>query len=304
MPRQPSDLPLSAKAGYFATNLVARGLIGLLLLLPYPTRVRLMGAIVSRVIAPLAGFDRRVRRNLAIARPDLSDTDARRLCRAAADNAGRTLIEIYSGRPFQARANAHPPQGDGLAALEAARAGGRPVILVGGHLGNYDAMRANLVPRGFAMGALYRRMANPYFNAHYVRSMEINGKPLFEQGRRGMTEMIRHLRGGGTVAILTDLHVHGGEEFTFFGQPCTTSTAAAEMALKYDAVMIPFHAVRDDNGLDFTIHLHAPIPHSDPRTMTQAINDDLEDMVRRHMGQWFWIHRRWKLWNGMGHPDG
>jgi KDO2-lipid IV(A) lauroyltransferase len=304
MPRQPSDLSLTSKAGFFMSNLVARGLIGAMMLLPYTTRVRLMGRIVSRVIAPVVGFDRRIRRNLALARPDLSGDDLRRLCREVTDNAGRTLIEIYSGKPFQKHANAHPPQGPGLAALEAARAEGRPVILVAGHLGNYDAIRANLVPRGFEMGSLYRRMANPFFNVHYVRAMETNGKPLFEQGRRGMMELVKHLRGGGNVAILMDVHVHGGEELTFFGQPCTTSLVAAELALKYGADLIPAHSIRDANGVDFTIHLHAPIPHSDARTMTQAVNDDLEAIVRRHMGQWFWIHRRWKPWYGMGHPDG
>jgi len=29
-------------------------------------------------------------------------------------------------------------------------------------------------------------------------------------------------------------------------------------------------------------------------------NDDLEAMVRKNMGQWFWIHRRWKAWKGLG----
>ncbi len=28
--------------------------------------------------------------------------------------------------------------------------------------------------------------------------------------------------------------------------------------------------------------------------MMQALNDDLETLVRAHMDQWFWIHRRWK----------
>ena len=56
MPRQPSDLSLTAKSGFFVSNLVARGLIGAMMLLPYTMRVRLMGRIVSRVIAPLVGF--------------------------------------------------------------------------------------------------------------------------------------------------------------------------------------------------------------------------------------------------------
>jgi KDO2-lipid IV(A) lauroyltransferase len=28
--------------------------------------------------------------------------------------------------------------------------------------------------------------------------------------------------------------------------------------------------------------------------MMQAVNDNLEALVREHMDQWLWIHRRWK----------
>ena len=73
-----------------------------------------------------------------------------------------------------------------------------------------------------------------------------------------------------------------------------TSIVPAELALKYDAVMIPVYAIRQPNGLDFEIVMHDPIPHSDAETMTPAINDGLEGLVRQHMDQWFWIHRRWK----------
>ena len=40
--------------------------------------------------------------------------------------------------------------------------------------------------------------------------------------------------------------------------------------------------------------MQAEIPHGDPVEMTQQVNDGLEALVRAHMGQWFWIHRRWK----------
>jgi KDO2-lipid IV(A) lauroyltransferase len=105
---------------------------------------------------------------------------------------------------------------------------------------------------------------------------------------------VRHLKHGGIIAIVGDLHVQEGIPLNFFGQPAITSTVPAELALKYDAVMIPVYAVRQPNGLDFEIVMHAPIEHSDPVTMTQSVNDDLESLVRSNMDQWFWIHRRWK----------
>ena len=292
MPAAP--LPLRKRAGYFVSNLLFRGLIGAGLLLPYHWRVPAMGWVVSRVLAPLAGWRARVRTNLAHVMPDLPEEEVRRICRAVPDNAGRTLIEIYSGDSFKARAVNAPITGPGLAALEEARKTGRPVILVTGHFGNYDAVRAGLIARGHNMGALYRAMRNPYFNAHYVGAISAIGEPMFLQGPTGMKQLVKHLRAGGVLGILTDLNNLSGEALDFFGKPAMTSMITAELALKYDAALIPVYAVRQDNGLDFEIIAQAPITPTDAKTMTQDVNHQLEALVRENIGQWFWIHRRWK----------
>jgi KDO2-lipid IV(A) lauroyltransferase len=117
---------------------------------------------------------------------------------------------------------------------------------------------------------------------------------MFEQGRKGMAQMVRHIKNGGVLGILTDLHAHGGTRLNFFDKPAITSLITAELALKYNAALIPIYAVRQENGLDFEIIVQAEIPHNDPETMTQAVNDGLEALVRENMHQWFWIHRRWK----------
>lgn len=300
MPANPAELSFTTRAGYFAGNLFLRGIIGLANLVPYHWRVPAMGWIVSRVMAPVAGFNKRVRANLKLACPDLPEAEIKRLCRAVPDNAGRTLIEQYAGQPFLDRIKSTPISGPGLEAFEKARAAGRPVILMTGHFGNYDVARAKLMERGHTIGTLYRSMANPYFNEHYVRNISAEGQPMFVQGRRGMTQMVRYLKGGGIIAIVGDMHAHGGKELRFFGQPAVTSIVPAELALKYDAAMIPIYAIRQPNGLDFELVLHDPIAHSAPQTMTQAVNDGLESLVRQHMDQWFWIHRRWKPWMDLG----
>jgi KDO2-lipid IV(A) lauroyltransferase len=288
------DLSLPTRLRYFVTNLALRGFFALALALPYRWRVPLMGWLASRLIAPLAGWRRRIRTNLAHVCPDLPEPEVRALMRRVPDNAGRTLIEIYSGQDFVQRVKDAPVEGPGLAALEQARATGRPVILVTAHFGNYDVARAALIARGHNMGALYRRMRNPYFNAHYVRSISAIGTPMFEQGRRGMVQLVKHLKQGGVLGVLTDLYVGRAPALPFFGKPARTSLVTAELALKYDAVLIPTFSIRQENGLDFVIRLEAPIPHTDPETMTRAVNDRLEALVRQHMDQWFWIHRRWK----------
>lgn len=294
MPAEFSELSRSQRIRYYTANLFLRALIGGFKLLPYKMRIPAMGWLVAHVMAPLAGFNRRVRDNLNLTCPELDDAEVQRLCRAVCDNAGRSLIEFYSGQEFIDRARSAEIGGPGLAALQEARDAGRPVILMTGHFGNYDAARAKLISLGFGMGGLYRRMANPYFNEHYRKMLATIGTPMFEQGRRGMIEMVRHLKQGGIIAIVGDLHVQEGIELDFFGQPAITSTVPAELAIKQDAAMIPAYAIRQPDGLNFRIEMHEPIAHSDPATMTQQLNDDLEALVRQHMDQWFWIHRRWK----------
>ncbi|MEQ6247649.1 lysophospholipid acyltransferase family protein [Sulfitobacter sp. HNIBRBA3233] len=292
--RSSKDPSFARKSGHYVSNLLIVGLIRLALTLPYARRVRFMGWMVERVIGPLAGYRRSALDNLELVWPDTPRADRERIAAACLNNVGRTFIENYSSDDFPERMAGNPLTGPGVAALEEAAKDGRPVVLVTGHFGNYEATRAALVARGFDIGGLYRDMKNPYFNAHYVKTMEAFGGPVFPQGRRGTAGFVRHLKDGGQLVLLFDQHVFGAPTFDFLGQPANTAMSAAELALRYDAPLIPFYAVRQPDGLSFETTLEAPVPPTDPETMTQAITDSLAARVRAHPEQWFWVHRRWR----------
>lgn len=279
-----------------------RLLVGLFLLMPYRRRVPAMGWTFAHVVAPLAGWRRRIRDNLALACPDLTPAQVRRLTRAVPDNAGRALIEIYSGTEFTARVGAEDRlSGPGLPALEQAAAAGRPVILACAHFGNYDAMRAALAARGWKVGALYRPMNNRAFNRHYVPAIEAIAQPLFPRGRAGLAGMLRFLKGGGMLCLGFDQYDRHGATLRFFGLPSQTVLTPAELALRYHALLVPVAGIRQPDGLSFRVEVGEPVAPDDPETMMQALNDDLEGLVRTHMDQWFWVHRRWK--DLSGRPD-
>ncbi len=278
----------------FISNIAIRLVIGLAMLVPYKFRVPMAGWIVSRIVAPLAGYSKRVKDNLAYVCPDLPDEEVRRLMHAVPDNAGRTLIEIYSGKGFTDRFVDAPLTGPGVVALEDAHKNKRPVVLVTGHFGNYDAPRAALIAKGFNVGALYRQMNNAYFNEHYVAAISKIGTPVFPRSRRGLSGLIKFLRAGNMGGFLIDQYMFDGANLTFFGKTAPTALSAAELALKYDALVVPTYGIRQPNGLDFEVVCEAPIAHSTPEEMTQALNNSLEALARKHMDQWFWIHRRWK----------
>lgn len=275
-------------------DIAIRALLRPILALPYRRRVAAMGWLCAEVIGPALGWRKRIRANLAHVCPDLDEAEVRQFCREVPDNVGRTLIEIYSGAEFKRYVAGTPLEGPGVEALREARAAGRPVVMVSGHFGNFDALRATLVSQGYTIAGLYREMNNVEFNKHYVAALKDIGTPLFPTNRAGVTRFVRHLADGGIIGLLTDIYSSKGADASFFGKSAPTAISACDWAVKYDALVIPGYGLRRPDGLSFELRLEAPVPHGDPVAMTQAINDNLEGWVRAHMGQWFWIHRRWK----------
>ena len=85
-----------------------------------------------------------------------------------------------------------------------------------------------------------------------------------------------------------------GEPLKFFGKTAYTATSVAKLAIKYDAVLIPFFSERQSDGISFELFFDKSIPHGEPTEMTQHLNDLLERRIRDNMDQWLWTHKRWK----------
>lgn len=271
-----------------------QGLVWLVRRLPWRTRIRAMGWLAARVIGPLAGYRRRALDNLAYIYPDMPADRARAIADAALDNMGRTIVENYSPEDQVAALAGTMPEGPGWPELAAAAAARRPVLIVSAHYGNWQALRVVLNRNGFDVGGLFRPFNNPYANAHYVRSIERVGGRAFPRTRRGLVAFVRTLRDGGQVAMMVDQHVANGTPLAFLGKPAATSLAAAEIALKQGALLVPCYGERGADGFSMTVLIERPIPHSDPVTMTRALNDSLAARIAARPDQWFWVHRRWK----------
>ena len=282
------------KFSYAVEAILIHFVLNILKIFPYRTRIY-AGSLIFRIfISPLTGNKKRIESNLNLVMPNLLENEKNKLATRCLDNIGMTMFELLSPKEFKLAGERAKVLGPGIALLERARDESKPVILISGHFGNYDVIRANLISKGYELGALYRPMNNPYFNATYLKSISSIGVPLFARGKNGMAEMMKFLRDGKSIALLIDQHMANGEPLKFFGKTAFTATSAAKMALKYDAILMPFFVVRKGRTSDFDLHFEAPIEHSDPIKMTQDFNDRLEARVKENLDQWLWTHKRWK----------
>ncbi|MEM1234361.1 MAG: lauroyl acyltransferase [Pseudomonadota bacterium] len=279
---------------HWIENALFRSVIAALKLLPYDRRLNAMSWTTRRLIGPLVNYKRRALRNLSMIYPDWSDARRHDVADQVLDTLARTIIENYSPDDFRARIANHDIEGPGLAAALKAKDEGKAILFSSGHWSNHEATRTALDLKGFKVGGIYNPMKNPYFNEHYVESIAHVSGPIFPRGKEGLRGFLDFLRDGGHGFLLHDVYFKRGEWMNFLGKPARTAFSAADLALKYDALLIPYFNTRQPDGVSFKIELCEPIPHTTPREMTRKLMDLLEEKIERDPGQWLWIHKRWK----------
>ena len=282
------------KFSYAVEAILIHFVLNILKIFPYRSRIHAGSLIFKIFISPLTGNKKRIKSNLNLVMPNLIESEKNDLVNRCLNNIGMTMFELFSPKEFKLAGQRAKVLGPGMDLLEIARDKSKPVIFISGHFGNYDVIRANLISKGYELGALYRPMNNPYFNATYLKNISTIGVPLFARGNSGMAEMMKFLQHGKSIALLIDQHMSNGEPLKFFGKTAFTATSAAKMALKYDAILMPFFVLRKGRTSDFDLHFEAPIEHSNPIKMTQDFNDRLEARVKENPDQWLWTHKRWK----------
>jgi len=268
-------------------------LLGIARRLPARARLGFASAFTRLLVAVVPDMRRRVDANLRLIFPDMPAAERRRIRAAMADSFGRTMIEVMTRRDFQARGDWTGPAGPGWDALRASRAEGRGALLVSGHFGQWEAVRAALLAEGIESGAMIRPVKNPWLDRDYLACVEAGGKPVVGRDGAGLRELVRHLRRGGVMAILLDQYTKGGAMIDFLGHPAPTGTVIAELALKYRLPMIPVYGTRQPDGIHVAVEFEASIPPTTAEAMTQAAASSLSARVRATPGQYFWLHRRW-----------
>ena len=278
--------------GQYLAWLPQAALLGLARALPYRARLALGSAFLRAAVSVVPDLRRRVEGNLRLVFPEMPAAERARIRRAMADSFGRTFIETFAARAFQAKAAWSAPMGPGWDALLAARKRGTGAILVSGHFGQWEAVRGVLKAHDIEAAGLYRPLKNPYLQRDYLANLTEKG-PMVPRGGAGMREFIRHLRAGGIVAVLLDQYVHGGTPVDFLGHPAPTGLTIAELAIKYRLPMIPAYGTREADGLHVRVEFEPPIPRGTALEMTQAAADSLAARVRATPEQYYWLHRRW-----------
>ncbi|KJV36468.1 LpxL/LpxP family Kdo(2)-lipid IV(A) lauroyl/palmitoleoyl acyltransferase [Luteibacter yeojuensis] len=273
------------------------GVIWLMAHLPFRWLMGL-GRLAGRLALHLNKERRRVAAtNIALCFPGLSPDEQKALVRANLCDVGMMLAEFALGWMGSDKAIAQVPVTiEGLEHLEAARAAGRGVLLVGGHFSHLE-LCARLVSQRIRIAGMYRRMDSDVFEFAVLRARLHYAAAMFEKD--DIRGTVKYLRQGGTLWYAPDQDMRSKDNVfaPFFGVRAATITATHHLARLSNAVVIPFYHRRlpDDSG--YAMRLGAPMeafPSADAALDTERVNQQIEQMVREAPEQYLWVHKRFK----------
>jgi KDO2-lipid IV(A) lauroyltransferase len=278
-----------------------RAFSGALSLLDVREASRGAGAFAELGYSPL-GIRRGVtERQIAAAFPEWNAERVEEIARESYRNLGRVAIEatvLSRGTAKDVLAVFGPSPTWNV--VEAALARGKGVILVAGHLGNWELSGAYVAAKGVPVHPIARGMANPLSDSYFRRTRERLGMHIMHD-QEAVRRVPRALRDGHAVGFLSDQATVGlASTFVpFFGRPAKTPRGAAVFSLRGDVPIVMIHAVRQrDERYEFAAE-ELPVTHTGERDrdvdeVMLRFSQALERMVRKYPGQYFWQHRRWK----------
>lgn len=273
--------------------------IGVLSLLPLETALAIAGGLAAR-IAPLLGRAWRwTEAHLRIAYPELPSARRAAIARAAFANLGRSFVEIAQFRTIRRDLDRYV-HAEGLEHLRAALAGGRGLLAITGHIGNWELLAAYCAHVGLPVNVIGRRLHSPILNRMLVAFRARAGvTTILRDSPSSSRAILATLRSNKILALLIDQDSRGARVFVpFFGRLAATPSGVATLALRTGApVLALFIARRPEGG--HVIRVQPPFPPADPardtpETLTAAYTRAIEDHIRRHPAEWVWWHRRWR----------
>ena len=258
---------------------------------------RVFGALLRHVLGDRRGV---AARNLALCFPGLDAGTRDALLREHFAALGTGVFEF-------ARAwwGSVDPMRDGLVVeglehVEAARAGGRGVIVVSGHFTTLEIC-GRLMCDHVPLAGMYRKHAEPAMEWAVLHGRMRYAAAMFpKQDVRGA---VRHLKKGGLLWYAPDQDPSKGDAVfvPFFGQPAHSLTSTHQLARMSGAAVLLFqHERRADGG--YTLRLlpaFDDFPSTDATADTARVMAGIEAMARAAPAQYLWIHRRFKR-----QPDG
>lgn len=238
------------------------------------------------------------RRNLAYCMAHLSAAERERLVRASMQHTAQLAVEgpvIWCSD--DAKVDRLIKNVTGLEHVQAAQAAGKGLLVLAPHLGNWEVLGRYLMKIG-PVTSMFQPPKLRRFGEFVKAGRARSGASLAATDRRGIAQVVSHLRGGGVTGVLPDQppkEANSGLLAPFFGRPAFTQTFVCKLAQSTGCGVVVGFAQRVAGGFDIVF---LPVPQalfsSQLEVAVSALNEAVEQAVNLAPEQYQWEYKRFK----------
>ena len=261
-----------------------------------------LGEIIGKYFGPLFRKKTIAKKNILIAFPNFNEKSINEMIDRMWKNIGRIFGEYIHINKFSIIDNSKKKivftnRND----AEILKKNNKPIVFFSGHFANFELMAKCLQELGFNIGAIYRPLNNIFLNPimEFIRKKYICPIQI-EKGSNGTKKLIKHISNNNPLALMVDQRLSSSIRVPFFDQPATTTITPAQLAIKYDALLVPVFLKRLEKT-NFEFFIEEPLITNqtndydkDIFNITQIMNIKIEEFIKRDPAHWLWSHDRWK----------
>jgi len=178
----------------------------------------------------------------------------------------------------------------------------KKIIIVTGHYGCWEFLIPFVAAKYKPLTVIVRPMNNRYINKVYKKARDRYNLAICE--KKGAAKcVLKSLKNDKAIALTVDQSINSrqGINVNFFGHKVTQVDSPVRFATKFDAVILSIFTTREDFG-KYKVIFKEPIEvkqnmnEEEIQMMSQKLSDILEEQIREKPDDWFWQHRRWKVY--------
>jgi KDO2-lipid IV(A) lauroyltransferase len=228
-------------------------------------------------------------------------SERRRIARHCFRNLGKNAVELVNFSRIKKDLDRRITL-EGRAFLDETLAGGRGLIWITGHLGNWELMACYMAHKGYPFRVIAREVYDRRMNQLLLGfRAEAAVRVILRDSPSAGREILKALKEGEVIGMLIDQDTQvKGVMADFFGRKANTPSGVAILARRRSIpVLAGFIHRMSDRRHRIVIHPPLEIVETDDLDRdvlvnTERFNKVLEEHIREDPEGWVWMHRRWK----------
>ncbi len=229
-----------------------------------------------------------------------TDAQIRRIAKDSYRQFARTMLELFWAPNLRRDNYRKYVEVEGCDRVRDACRDGKGVIGVCLHYGNFEwlsLISGFEVTQGIIVAQQFR---NPLLGKVFDRLRAVTGHRIIQQ-ESSILSTLRHLKGGGSVGILTDLQLHPRDNpvvpVESFGRTCPMTMMHAILHKRTGLPIVPMESIPLPDGR-YRHVAHEPMvfpPETTEQEIVQKCWDVLAPQVRRQPEPWLWAYKHWRF---------